>query len=139
MFDSIGTALSTLCAIHCLAMPFVLTLLPVIGLTFLTNHKLERGVCLGLVLLACSSLGHGCLRHRQWRVLLWLAVGVPLVLYAQLGLPEDGPRKKEAGKLEAGIMFAGGLFVAAGHWQNRKVSRSCRKGCCGKEAVDPSP
>lgn len=113
--DAVGAALSTLCAVHCLAMPFVLAFLP--AFSFLADEKWERGFCLTLVLLASACLTHGCRQHRHWRVLLWLGVGVPLVLVAQWVLPDGSGHTN----IEAGIMFVGGLCIAAGHWHNRRL------------------
>ncbi|HXD83673.1 MAG TPA: MerC domain-containing protein, partial [Rudaea sp.] len=40
--DRLGAAASLLCAVHCAALPFVLALLPALGLGFLANHGFER-------------------------------------------------------------------------------------------------
>jgi hypothetical protein len=39
--DSIGITASTLCAIHCAAMPLLFTSLPLLGLGFLANAWVE--------------------------------------------------------------------------------------------------
>jgi hypothetical protein len=103
--DAVGASLSTLCAMHCLAMPFLLAFLP--AFSFLANEKWERGLCLTLVLLASACLAHGCRQHRHWRLLLWLGVGGPLVLFAQWLLPDHSGHTQHHGHLEAGIMFVG--------------------------------
>ncbi|MEO7072934.1 MAG: MerC domain-containing protein, partial [Rhodanobacter sp.] len=47
--DRVGATASFLCAVHCAALPFVLALLPFVGLGFLADHRFERG----FVLFAC--------------------------------------------------------------------------------------
>jgi hypothetical protein len=39
--DRIGITASTLCAIHCAALPFVITVLPMWGVGFLANEAVE--------------------------------------------------------------------------------------------------
>lgn len=63
--DMFGIAASTLCAIHCAAMPFVVGFLPALGLSFLADaafHQWMVGICLALALLAFVP---GWKRHRR--------------------------------------------------------------------------
>ncbi|MEK7724337.1 MAG: MerC domain-containing protein, partial [Acidobacteriota bacterium] len=41
VLDYTGAAVSWACAIHCLAMPFLITALPLFGLGFLTDETTE--------------------------------------------------------------------------------------------------
>ncbi|MDB6027119.1 MAG: hypothetical protein JWM68_3342 [Verrucomicrobiales bacterium] len=127
--DAAGATLSTLCAIHCVLMPFVLALLPAFGLSFLADRTLERTLCVSLMALASFCLWNGFRQHRHWRVYLWLAVGLPLIAYAQWNLPDDCCLAKHDGRFESTFMFVGGLVVAAGHLHNRRLMRLC----CGSE------
>ena len=64
--DWLGIVASVGCAIHCAAMPFVVGLLPLIGLSFLAEpafHKWMVGICLALALLAFVP---GWRRHRRF-------------------------------------------------------------------------
>ncbi len=64
--DWLGILASVGCAIHCAAMPFVITFLPMFGLSFLADaffHKAMVGVCLLLALLAFVP---GWRVHRRW-------------------------------------------------------------------------
>ncbi|MEM8734883.1 MAG: MerC domain-containing protein [Planctomycetota bacterium] len=64
--DWLGVVASVACAIHCAAMPFVITFLPMLGLSFLADeafHKVMVGVCTALALLAFVP---GWRVHRRW-------------------------------------------------------------------------
>ena len=54
--DRVGAVASFLCAIHCALLPFVLALLPFMGLEFLADHRLERAFVLFDGLLAVLVL-----------------------------------------------------------------------------------
>src|SRR5690348_9027020 len=47
--DRVGATASFLCAVHCALLPFVIALLPLIGLGFLADHRFER------VFVACAA------------------------------------------------------------------------------------
>lgn len=57
--DVVGSVLSTLCAIHCLAMPLVAGLLPVLGLGFLGDPAFDQAACLAMMALAAVWPGAG--------------------------------------------------------------------------------
>ena len=55
--DRLGATASFLCAIHCAALPFVLAVLPLLGLSFLADHRFERGFVMFACALALTALG----------------------------------------------------------------------------------
>ena len=124
--DKIGSVLSSLCAVHCLCMPVLIGMLPVLGLSFLAGHTFERAMCITMTLLAAACLWAGCRVHRQWGLFILLIAGAALVLRTQFaGSPE------ETGALtdwnEAAVMVVGGLLIAASHLLNLKLRTRC--GC----------
>jgi hypothetical protein len=63
--DAIGFSASTLCAIHCLALPFAASILPLIGLEFLEHPAFEFSI-IGLgVVVGVTSLWHGYSKHHH--------------------------------------------------------------------------
>ncbi|MDE2824930.1 MAG: MerC domain-containing protein, partial [Gemmatimonadota bacterium] len=64
--DNIGVFVSSACAIHCLALPLVVTFLPIVGLGFLAGEPAEYAI-IGAVLLAAGSVVSGVRHHRRWR------------------------------------------------------------------------
>ncbi|MCP4836970.1 MAG: MerC domain-containing protein [Phycisphaera sp.] len=87
--DWIGVSASVLCAIHCAAMPFVVGLLPLLGLSFLADpsfHKWMVGICLALALLAFVP---GWRRHHRLAPTIIGLSGLALISFAAFAGPED--------------------------------------------------
>lgn len=63
--DALGFSASAICAVHCLAMPFVITLLPVIGLSFLAHPAFEVSLIASGLIIGAFSLSHGYLKHHH--------------------------------------------------------------------------
>ena len=135
--DFVGSALSTLCAIHCLAMPFVAGLLPVLGLNFLGDRAFERAACVAMMALAALCLAWGCRVHRRWWLFGLLGSGAALTLGTQFVLPPETCAKSCcAGAVnwtQALVMFTGGGAIAAAHLLNLRFRRACR--CCAEAST----
>ena len=87
--DWLGVSASVLCAIHCAAMPFVVGLLPLLGLSFLAEpsfHKWMVGICLALALLAFVP---GWRRHHRLAPTIIGLGGLGLITLAAFAGPED--------------------------------------------------
>lgn len=110
--DRIGAIASFLCAIHCALLPFVLALLPVIGLEFLADHRFERGFVLFACALASVALIRGFRRHQQPLPLLLAAPGLALLL---LGVTYA---EGYSIVLHSVLVTCGGLLLAAAHFVN---------------------
>lgn len=123
-WDKTGAAVSWLCAIHCLAMPFLVSSVTFLGLGALANEGFEY-VFIGLsVLTASISLLPGFFRfHRNFNTLLLFSGGFGLMIFADKIFEETG-----AGKAAFVILGAG--LITAAHFLNRYLCRKCQN--CGK-------
>lgn len=84
-----GITASVACAIHCAAMPFVVALLPMLGLSFLADesfHQVMVVVCSGL---AAAAFLPGLQRHRRLLPVGIAAVGLSMISAAAFGLEGD--------------------------------------------------
>ncbi|MBS0590110.1 MAG: MerC domain-containing protein [Proteobacteria bacterium] len=115
--DRIGATASFLCAIHCAALPFVLTVLPTLGLGFLGDHRFERIFIAFASLLALSSLSRGYRRHRVASALVVAGVGIVL-LWLGAWLFDSG----EAPIVHASLVTLGGCAVACAHILNLRLA-----------------
>lgn len=115
--DRVGAMASFVCAIHCALLPFVLTLLPLLGLGFLASHRFERWFVLFAVSLALFALVSGYRRHHHDMPLRLALPGLALLL---LGVTwaESYPLA-----VHATLVTCGGLLVAAGHFTNLWIER----------------
>lgn len=117
LVDRVGATASLLCAVHCMLLPFVLALLPVIGLGFLADHRFERGFVLFAASLAAIVLVTGFRRHHQQLPLLLVLPGLVLLV---VGVCVDLDANVV---LHSVLVTCGGLMVAAAHLTNLRVSR----------------
>lgn len=63
--DLIGFSASTLCAIHCALMPFIIVFLPVLGLGFVANPLFEYIFITSSVLIGIFTFRHGYFKHHR--------------------------------------------------------------------------
>jgi MerC mercury resistance protein len=117
--NRLGAAASLACAAHCAAMPLLIGLLPLVGLSFLADKQTE-------VMLISLSIGIGisslipsyARKHRQWRPLLLFAFGAVLIFAIKL-FAEEGSH------LVTPAMVLGALLIACAHLVNRRLCQSC--------------
>lgn len=115
--DRVGTVASFLCAIHCAALPFVLALLPLVGLSFLGGHAFERGFVLFASSLALFTLGNGYRRHHRT---LPLRLALPGLMLLILGVTFA---ENYSIVVHSVMVTCGGLLVATAHFINLRFDR----------------
>lgn len=115
--DRVGATASFLCAIHCAALPFVLALLPFIGLQFLADHRFERGFVFFACALALFALINGYRRHRRALPLMLAIPGLLLLIF--------GVTWAEGISIivHSVLVTIGGLLVASSHFINLRSDR----------------
>jgi hypothetical protein len=120
--DRLGATASFLCAIHCAAMPFVIALLPLLGLSFLASHRFEEGFVAFACVLATAALVSGYRRHHRRTPLMLATPGLILLILGVTFL--------HGGSLvvHSVLVTCGGLLLAAAHFVNLKVDRSGHAG-----------
>ena len=119
--DKAGMTASLICAVHCAAMPFLITLLPLVGLGFLANEWVEW-LLIGLsAVLGISSLCLGYRSHRSHHALATLSVGLALVVIGHIA------EKHTGGIFGVALLVLGGCTVASAHWINRRLCNSCKR------------
>ncbi|MDR3387070.1 MAG: MerC domain-containing protein [Rudaea sp.] len=129
--DRLGATASFLCAVHCAALPFVLALLPALGLGFLADHGFEHGFIVCASLLALATMVYGYRRHRVRRAFIFLLPGLALlwaggfVFDAQVGFG-----------WHALLVALGGSSVALAHLTNLRLVHGHEKGGCCEHGHD---
>jgi hypothetical protein len=116
--DNLGMTASTLCAIHCAAVPVFFTSLPLIGLGFLANPWVEWIMIIIAVVIGISSIGNSYFKeHHRVLPLAMLIGGFVIIIIGHLFV---------TGWREAIVVPAGGLTVAAAHFVNYKYVGTCK-------------
>ena len=114
--DNTGACLSFACAIHCMAMPLLVTILPLIGLGFLANESAELVLITGAIGLAIGSLAWGIRHHRSWRAFLVLLVALVFIATARTAVE---------GTFEVVFYSFGAILLASAHLVNRHLCKTC--------------
>ena len=128
--DVLGAAASMICAVHCMALPLLLAILPTIGLGVLLNESLEKGFVVASVLIAGLSLVWGLRLHGRWRAIPLYALGATLLILAMFVLGHehhghDGHVQEDP--LGLAILLIGAMAMATSHLINRKLCKACPK------------
>ena len=115
--DFIGFSASLLCAIHCAALPFLLSMAPLAGLQFLDNPWIEYAIIILSFTIASNALIHGYRRHHHKSLALIIAI-IGFILIA-LG--------HTLGSEQVELFFtpSGGILIAVAHlinWKHIQVS-----------------
>jgi MerC mercury resistance protein len=80
VFDRLGILLSSLCILHCLAMPFATTYFSIAGMEFFTEDLPHRMLLLALAASGLFAFLPGIRRHRDWTVAFLALLGFALVI-----------------------------------------------------------
>ncbi|BFT28978.1 hypothetical protein D210916BOD24_01540 [Alteromonas sp. D210916BOD_24] len=119
--DRLGIWVSSLCALHCLALPVLVPLLPLIGSSFFAQVWFERTILTFSMLLGAVALLSGALRyHGKYYPLVLLFSGGAIYWNKDI----------LGHHYEPFTIAFGALLIVAGHWVNMRLYRQCK--CCKK-------
>ncbi|HEY9784932.1 MAG TPA: MerC domain-containing protein [Candidatus Obscuribacterales bacterium] len=116
--DNLGILASTLCLIHCLAMPFLIAALPFLGWQFLEGETAHRVLATLIFAFAIFAIVPGYLKHRRRDILISMLLGLSAVAFAIFGA---GPLMGESAELP--FITLGNLILVATHWRNRGLCK----------------
>jgi len=118
-FDRVAIALSTICIVHCLAMPFVIALLPVTAFALGGDGHFHSLMLWFVVPTSVLGFGLGLRVHRRIDIVAMGAVAIAaLAVTALWGHSEWDP------SVEVLASVAASVLLAAAHWRNfREVRR----------------
>ena len=120
ILDYTGATVSWICAIHCLAMPFIISVLPLIGLSFLADETTEWLIILGSLILALLSLVPAFLKkHGKYQTLLLFTVGFGFIGLSHLYFEDDLSWKLP-------FILCGAILITSAHLLNRHYCRTCK-------------
>jgi hypothetical protein len=122
IFDRLGFSASTLCAIHCAAMPFVVSVLPALGLGFLGGGAFELAMIAVSIIIASFSLGSSYRVHGKLNALMVMTSGGMLLVFNFFGHESHSALVET---LHPYIAAFAGLMIASAHWINMRLCKSC--------------
>jgi hypothetical protein len=116
VLDRVGMFVSTACAVHCAALPVLLT---VAGLGWLGDERFEWSIILFSFAVASFRLFHSFFeQHRRRDALFLFLFGAAFILTAKSELLEFN-------NAEAVLMTIGGCSIAFAHWRNHQLCATC--------------
>lgn len=115
--DITGVCLSFMCMIHCLLLPLLAFILPVIGFSFLLHETTENIIFIGAILLAIGSISWGLLEHKKWQILILLIGAIFLFFTSSL----------ITSSYEIYFHIGIGLLLTISHLINRFLCKNCQK------------
>jgi hypothetical protein len=118
-FDRVAIALSTICIVHCLAMPFVIALLPVTAFALGGDGHFHSLMLWFVVPTSVLGFGLGARVHRRVDIVAMGALAIAALAAAALwGHDMWDP------SVEVVVSVVASVALAAAHWRNfREVRR----------------
>jgi hypothetical protein len=113
--DVVGAGASFLCALHCAAMPVLLTTLPLAGFEFLASHRLEQAFVIAAAVFGFFVIGSGYCRHRLAVVALSYFAGVAALVTGAFFMHDV--------LAHAALLATGGVLLGLAHALNRRGVR----------------
>lgn len=119
ILDYTGAAVAWICAVHCLAMPFLITFLSVIGLSFLADETTEWIIILSSLAIALFSLIPSFRQHRKYQSLLLFTFGIGMILTSHLFFEDEFI-------WNIPLVLTGAISITSAHLLNRYYCKNCQ-------------
>ncbi len=116
IFDHAAIALSGLCLVHCLLLPVIIALLPLLNQVSATHFHAQ--MLLVVMPVSLFAFGLGFRRHRNHAIIAWGTAGIALlafggtVAHANYGAVADTM-----------LTIAGSIVLATAHYFNNRLTR----------------
>ncbi len=118
-FDRVAITLSTICIVHCLAIPVVVSTLPIVALTWGLDDAHFHTFMLWFVV-PTSVLGFAFGYHAHRGAMIVLLGAVAIAVLAFVALRAHGVWTVGA---ETAVNVAASVLLAAAHWLNFRAVR----------------
>ena len=82
LLDKFAISSSTLCAIHCVALPFIVGVFPAVGASIFSDEAFHIMMLWGVIPLSVFGLTLGCREHKNLRILSTGFVGLAILILA---------------------------------------------------------
>ena len=117
MLDKLGITATSLCALHCILLPIILPMLPLLGLSFLADHGWEHVFLLITAAMGTIALFSGFHRyHKKLYPFYSLALGGLIYAFKDV----------LGAEYEPAIITIGASLIVLAHIMNIKLCKSCK-------------
>lgn len=122
--DVAAISLSTLCFLHCLAVPVAIIMLPVLSGSFLASEQFHFWMIVAVLPVSLFALTLGCKDHGRYAVLTLGLMGLAVILSA-LFVGEEAM----GGYGEKVLTAIGSTLIVLGHIWNFRLCRQPTPSC----------
>ena len=119
LLDRFSIGLSALCLLHCLTIPLLISMAPVVATFAFADESFHIALVALVVPTSAVALGLGCRKHQGWGVVTIGLIGLALLGTAAFS---EGLRLGEIG--ETVLTVIGALVVASAHVLNYRACRA---------------
>lgn len=136
ILDQLAIGMAVICGIHCLMMPVILAILPIVASSLFANENFHLWMLLLVLPTTSISIFMGCRKHKdKWTAALSLIglgimIAVTVIEYTThvgCGACTGCSTTTTSVPAIAWVNTVGGLFLASAHVRNFKL---CRKSDC---------
>ncbi len=113
LLDAGAVAISVLCALHCLALPLLLVVFPLLGATVMTDESFHAILLWVILPTSVVAVGLAWGRHHDVWVFALVGVGLVILVAAALWAHDRAPAW-----VDQTLSVAGGTVLAVGHIRN---------------------
>lgn len=124
VLDKVGIAATSLCALHCILLPIMLPVLPLLGISFMAEEMFEHIVLIATLVLGAVALLSGFFKfHRKLYPLYLLGLGG--IVY--------GFKDEFGHHNEPWVLSLGAILIVIAHIMNIKLCKSCDGPSCSNK------
>lgn len=117
--DKAGMTVSWLCAFHCLMMPFLISMFPVIGLSLIADERIEWLLIGTSFLIGMVSLLPTYFRqHKKIRTITLFVFGIVFLILAH-------EMFEDKNYYQIPTLILGAIMITSAHFINRRLCLSC--------------
>lgn len=117
--DKFAVSTSTICVVHCVAVPFLISVFPAIGASIFGAEAFHVWLLWAVIPLSVFGLTLGCRKHKNMKVMATGALGVSIIVFAALAGHDF---LNDLGERVATV--TGALIIAWAHIRNYRICRS---------------
>ena len=123
--DKMAASLSLLCALHCMAFPVIIVMLPSLAALQFDDEAFHTWMVLSVIPISVYALTMGCKQHKRYRLLGLGLFGLLFLLSAVL--PGD---ELITDSWEKALTVTGAITISLGHYWNYSLCRRQESCAC---------
>ncbi len=119
-WDQAGIVLTSLCLVHCLVLPFLIAILPMLGAHFAPDERIHWALSYLATPVAVLALWPGYRQHGRRSVMLVGFIGLAMIFVGPLVSRLSGELAEQV------VTGLGGFELIGAHLMNRRLLGCCK-------------